>query len=72
MTTPSLITRRHPNDVRDAVSRLGISKTELVTITGLNKNTLTGVERDDWNPRWKTLEKLCLAIDSIQAIRNTT
>jgi len=62
-------TRRHPDDVRDAITRCGISKAELARRANVHANTLAGVESPDWSPRWKTLSALCDAADGIKAER---
>lgn len=63
------IKRRHPDDVRDAIERRGITKAELARRAGLHKNTLAGCEVPSWSPRWLTLEALCAAVDEIAAER---
>lgn len=60
---------RHPDEVRDAISRSGITKAELARKAGVHANTLANVEADAWSPRWKTLEALCQAADEIKAER---
>lgn len=59
----------HPDHVRDAIKRGGITKTDLADRTGLNKNSLTGIDHEGWNPRWQTLEKLCNAVTAIKSER---
>lgn len=60
---------RHPDKVRTAVDRQAISKAELARRAGLHANSLSDVESPDWNPRWRTLEALCVAVDEILAER---
>ena len=69
MQTDTSSPRRHPDDVRDAIDRCGITKAALCERTGLNKNTLTGLHNPEWDPRWSTLDKLCRAADEIKAER---
>ena len=61
--------RPHPDDVRDAISRSAVTKAELASRTGLNVSSLRNIESDSWNPRWKTLEKLCAAANEIKRER---
>ena len=59
----------HPDTVRDAIQRSAIPKKDLAERAGLHPNTLTGVERPSWSPRWDTLVKLCTAGDEIKRER---
>ncbi len=59
----------HPDTIRDAVSRVGIQKKDLAERAGLHPNTLNGLERDEWNPQWVTLSKLCTAVADIKRER---
>jgi len=61
--------RRHPDDVRDAIKRCAIAKAELARRAGVHPRSLSKVEREDWNPRWKTLDALCMAIEAIRRER---
>lgn len=56
---------RHPNEVRDAIARRGISKAELARRAAVHPNTLADVEKKTWNPRWSTLEALCVGADQL-------
>jgi len=60
---------RHPDEVRNAITRHGISKAELARRAGVHANTLANVEAAEWSPNWKTLEALCRATDEILAAR---
>lgn len=60
---------RHPDEVRDAITRSAITKAELARRADVHPNTLANVESSDWNPRWQTLETLCTAADAIRAER---
>lgn len=60
---------RHPAEVRDAIARQAITKTELAQRAGVHANTLAKIDSDEWSPRWKTLVALCLAVDAIRAER---
>lgn len=60
---------RHPDEVRDAIARKGISKAEIARRALVHENTLAKVESEDWQPRWPTLQKLCQAVDAIRAER---
>lgn len=62
-------TPRHPDEVRNAITKHAISKAELARRAGVHANTLANVEGPDWSPRWKTLEALCLAADAIRLER---
>lgn len=59
----------HPDTVRDAVARSAISKAELARAASLHPNSLLGMEKDDWNPRWDTLRRLCDAVQEIKLAR---
>ena len=60
----------HPNIVRDAVSRSGISKAEIARRAEVHPNSLVGIEVvEAWNPKWFTLEALCKAVDEIKRER---
>jgi len=59
----------HPDTVRSAVARSAISKAELARAAGMHPNSLSGLEREDWNPRWQTLSDLCKAVESIKMAR---
>lgn len=60
---------RHPDEVRNAITKSAISKAELARRANVHANTLANVEDADWSPRWKTLEALCRAVDEIRAER---
>ena len=60
---------RHPDEVRNAISKSAISKAELARRAEVHHNTLANVESPEWSPRWKTLEALCRAADAIRAER---
>ena len=60
---------RHPDEVRNAISKSAISKAELARRAEVHPNTLANVESPEWSPRWKTLEALCRAADAIRAER---
>lgn len=60
---------RHPDEVRDAITRSAITKAELARRAEVHPNTLANVESSEWSPRWKTLEDLCKAADAIRAER---
>jgi lambda repressor-like predicted transcriptional regulator len=60
---------RHPDEVRNAITKSAISKAELARRAGVHANTLATVESAEWSPRWKTLEALCLAADAIRSER---
>lgn len=70
MDAPATITRRHPDDVRDAVNRSAISKADLATRAQVHVNTLADLDSPDWNPKWRTLDKLCAAAEAIKAERS--
>jgi DNA-binding XRE family transcriptional regulator len=55
--------------IRTAVTKGGIRKTEIAEEAGLHVNSLTGIEKDDWNPRLTTVESICKAISTIKARR---
>jgi transcriptional regulator with XRE-family HTH domain len=59
----------HPDTVRDAVARSNIAKADLARRAGIHSNTLSGMESAEWNPRWRTLEALCGAVEAIRAER---
>lgn len=59
----------HPETIRDAVARQGITKKELAERAGVHPNTLANIELPNWSPRWNTLERLCRAADEIRAER---
>lgn len=59
---------RHPDFVRDAVNRSAISKADLAARAEVHPNSLADIG-PDWNPKWKTLEKLCRAAEQIRAER---
>lgn len=56
---------RHPNDVREAIAKRGVTKADLARRAEVHPNTLANVEKEDWNPRWATLEALCVAADQL-------
>ncbi len=60
---------RHPDEVRDAITRGAITKADIARRAQVHPNTLANVESSDWSPRWKTLEALCRAADAIRAER---
>ncbi len=59
----------HPDTIRDAVARSAISKAELARRAEIHQSSLTGLEREDWNPTWFTLTKLCTAAEEIKRER---
>ena len=60
----------HPDMVRSAIEQERMSKSELAKVAGINKNSLTGVNRENWNPSWDTLQKLCGAAARIRRARS--
>jgi lambda repressor-like predicted transcriptional regulator len=56
---------RHPNDVREAITKRGVTKADLARRAEVHANTLADVEKPEWNPRWRTLEALCVAADQL-------
>lgn len=56
------IVRLHPQDVTVEMARTGVSRRHLAHVAGLHYNTLKGIGRPGWNPRWETLEALCRAL----------
>lgn len=70
MDTQDTITRRHPDDVRDAVNRSAISKSDLATRAQVHVNTLAELDSPKWNPKWRTLDALCRAAEEIKAERS--
>ena len=56
--------------LRDAVSRRGIPKAEILRRAGLGPNVLNALECDDFNPRLKTLIALGKAADELIAERS--
>jgi predicted transcriptional regulator len=57
------------DSIRAAVTTGGIKKTELAAEAELHRNSLGGVERDDWDPKASTLQKLVDALEAIRARR---
>ncbi len=55
--------------IRTAVTTGGIQKNELATEAGVHRNSLKGIDDEDWNPRYQTLIALSNAVDAIKVRR---
>lgn len=53
--------------IRRAVTDGGLKKSKLAEEAGLRIDALTGIEKEDWNPRAATVEALTGALDRIAA-----
>ena len=53
--------------IRAALRKKGITAVDLAHSANLHRNTLSGVERDDWNPTAATLKALEPHILAIEA-----
>lgn len=59
-----------PDIVRAAIRGSGIQKSEIAERAGVNKNTMTAIESDGWNPKWETMRALWFAVLEIQQERD--
>lgn len=55
--------------IRAALRKKGVTAVALAHKAGLHRNTLSGVDRDDWNPTATTLKALEPHILAIEADR---
>lgn len=53
--------------IRSALRKKGVTAVDLAYRAGLHRNTLSGLERDDWNPTAATLKALEPHIAAIEA-----
>lgn len=53
--------------IRAALRQKGVTATALANKAGLHRNTLYGIERDDWNPTAATLKALEPHLATIEA-----
>lgn len=51
--------------IRRALNEGGLKKSKLAEEAGVNPDTLTDVDKPDWYPRPRTVEKLVTALDRI-------
>jgi transcriptional regulator with XRE-family HTH domain len=54
--------------IRACLARDGISAVTISSLAGVHPATLRDFERDDWNPKIDTLERIMRVVDGISAL----
>ena len=52
--------------IRALLGRPHMTKALLADRAGVHRNTLNGVESDDWNPQAKTLQSIMAAVERLE------